>query len=302
MDWDHPYITMDPSYEAATIQAFGDLVAGGYIERKNKTVAWCASCATTLASAEIEYYERKDPSLYVTFELEPESAQCLFGKITEPIFVVIWTTTPWTLPLNRGVMVHPKAEYAVARLGDKVIFAGAQRIQALADLVGVQAEILTTIVGSELKGARAIHPFVENLTVPFVFDENVGLTEGTACVHTAPGCGPIDYEVGVKNNLEIYSPISPHGTYTAAIRPQELEGMPVADGQIWVIKKLHERGKLFHKASITHSYPHCWRCRKGLIFRATQQWFFNLEHDNLKGRALEAIARMGFNPAGGRNF
>ncbi len=302
MDWQHPYITMDPAYEAETVRSFGRLVDRGYISRSNKTVAWCASCVTTLASAEIEYYQRKDPSLYVLFECDQKTVRTVFPALTQPVSFLIWTTTPWTLPLNRAVMLNPRAEYAVAQIGDHCVIVGAQRVQALAELVGQSYTILVTCKGVDLASVFVHHPFEYERLVPCVMDESVGVAEGTACVHTAPGCGPLDYEVGVKNGLEIYSPVSPEGSYTAAIYPQELVGMPVVDGQIWAIKKLHETGKLFHKGSITHSYPHCWRCRKGLIFRATPQWFFNLEHGDLKQHALQEIAAMNFFPAGGRNF
>ena len=136
--------------------------------------------------------------------------------------------------------------------------------------------------------ARVHHPFIES-TVPIIPAQTVLLSDGTAFVHCAPGCGPEDYEIGVKNNLEIFSPISPDGKYTQDIIPQELAGMPVADGQIWVIKELAERDRLLYKTSIRHPYPHCWRCHNGLIFRATKQWFCDLSKNDLKQRALDAI-------------
>lgn len=304
MDWDHPYITMDPGYEAQTVRAFGELVAKKFIERKNKTVAWCASCQTVLASAEIEYKDRKDPSLYVLFALDQTATQHLFPRaVGKPVNLVIWTTTPWTLPLNRAVMLHPTNEYALVDFGGMLVIVGAQLVDTLAAKLNVEKKIITAFVGAHLKNAQVQHPFVDGLMVPIVFDESVGVSEGTACVHTAPGCGPIDYEIGVKNNLEIYSPISPDGKYTNDIRPLELEGMSVADGQIWVIKKLAEKGALLHKASITHSYPHCWRCRNGLIFRATRQWFFDLNQESIKQKALDAITqKIDFIPEQGRNF
>lgn len=294
MDWDNPYITMNYAYEAAIMRAFGALVRGGFIQRSNKTIAWCASCQTVLASAEIEYKDRKDPSLFVTFPM-----------VTGPFAgasALIWTTTPWTLPLNRGVMVNPNAAYVLMEVSGKKYIVGAKRAAALAEMVKAEPKILKEFSGTELLGMQLSHPFVENLMVPIVGDDSVGTDEGTALVHTAPGCGPIDYEIGIKNNLEIFSPLSPDGKYTVGIMPQELEGMPVSDGQIWVIKKLAASGNLFAKASITHSYPHCWRCHNGLIFRATPQWFFNLEQDAVKERALHAVEAMAFLPPQGKNF
>ncbi len=304
MDWDRPYITMDPGYEASTIRAFGQLIKGGFIERKNKTVAWCFHDKTVLAAAEIEYKERKDPSVYVRFELAPKDAARLFPEAKgEAVHFLIWTTTPWTLPLNRAVLMHPEAGYVLVRLGGKLTIVGARTLPKLAALIKqTESESLKTFHGSYLANAWVQHPFAK-LLVPVIFDTSVGLDDGTACVHIAPGCGPDDYELGVKNGLEIYSPIAPDGTYTEGIEPVELKGTSVTDGQGWVIKKLMEAGTLLHKESITHSYPHCWRCRNGLIFRATKQWFFNLEHEEVRQRAVDAASTaITFMPPEGREF
>lgn len=302
MDWQHPYMTMSPAYEAKTVEALGMLVDRKFIERKNKTVPWCPTDQTVLAAAEIEYKDRKDPSLYVLFELNSNDVQRIAPTNTEPMYLVVWTTTPWTLPLNRAVMMHPEAVYAVLSINGKQVIAGAELADKLTALLKVEKNVITQFKAQELEDGRARHPFIENLEVPIIFDTSVVLNEGTACVHTAPGCGPLDYEIGVKNGLEIYSPISPDGKYTHGIEPKELEGMAVIDGQIWVIKKLAERGTLFYKTSITHSYPHCWRCHNGLIFRATLQWFFNLEKENIKEKTLKAVEEITFIPAQGRNF
>jgi len=301
MDWDNPYITMAPHYEAQTVRAFGVLIEKGFIERKNKSVAWCASCATTLASAEIEYKDRKDPSLYVLFPLQQADSKRLFSEVgNAPVSLLIWTTTPWTLPLNRGVMVHPQGEYQLVEFDGQYCIVGVQVAEKIAELTKKGMRVVRTFSAQEFTGLRVQHPFIENLTVPCVFDDSVGLTDGTAFVHTAPGCGPIDYEVGVKNNLEIFSPITPDGKYSEGIFPVELIGMSVSDGQIWVIKKLAELGKLFFKTNLTHSYPHCWRCRNGLIFRATPQWFFNLQKNSVKERAIALVDTLTFIPETGR--
>ena len=323
MDWEHPYVTMSPEYEAATVRAFGIFVKKEYIERKNKTVAWCYSCETVLASAEIEYEDRKDPSLYVLFTLK--DSKKYFPEI-DSADIVVWTTTPWTLPLNRAVMLQKGASYSLIQVNEealaglkkssvsgeippkplatanKYIIVGSLVAPKFCKLLNVECKVIKEFNSSLLKDAKLEHPFVDNLVVPILLEEGVGLEEGTAAVHTAPGCGPIDYEIGVKNNLEIFSPISAEGKYTEGIQPKELEGMKVQDGQIWVIKKLAEKQKLLHKTSITHSYPHCWRCHNGLIFRATKQWFFNLNRQNIKQEALDAIEEIKFIPEQGRNF
>ena len=301
MDWEHPYKTMSKSYEAATVRAFGMLVEHGFIERKNKTVPWCPVDQTVLATAEIEYKERKDPSIYCAFDLEQEDACRLFPTINGTISVAVWTTTPWTLPLNQAVLVKPQAPYVVLSLAQRYLVVGAQVADKLCALLGQEKIVVQEFSSDLLNNLRVWHPFI-NKNVPLIFDDSVGLTEGTAFVHCAPGCGPLDYEIGVKNKLDIYSPISSDGRYTALIEPQELSDMAVADGQGWVIKKLVEMGKMIHKGSITHSYPHCWRCHNGLIFRATPQWFFNLERKNIKQRVLDAIETINFVPPQGRNF
>lgn len=303
MDWDNPYLTMSKDYEANTVRAFGNLVEKQFIERKNKTVPWCAYCQTVLATAEIEYKDRKDPSVYVLFKLDDTAARKLFPLVNNPVNFLVWTTTPWTLPLNRAVLLNPHADYQLLQLQDTYILVGEKLADRVAALSNSEKKVIATVKAEQLLNASAHHPFIENLKVPVLLDESVGLDEGTACVHCAPGCGPIDYEIGVKNDLEIYSPVGPDGKYTADIFPEELKGMAVTDGQIWVIKKLAQRRTLFQKATITHSYPHCWRCHNGLIFRATQQWFFNLEKNHIKEQVIEAIdKKISFIPPQSRNF
>ncbi len=302
MHWDKPYTTMDYSYEASIVQAFGIFYSQGYIARQLKTVPWCASCQTVLANAEIEYEERKDPSIFVQFPLETALIYSLFPQVQDaPVSLLVWTTTPWTLPLNRAVVLKPDATYALVHLLDKYVIIAHALVEKIAQTVNGQATIITTFPASLLLGKQAQHPFIADLFVPIIGDGMTSLEEGTACVHCAPGCGPIDYELGIKNKLEIYSPVNPDGTYGAAIVPQALAGMSVDDGQIWVIKKLAESHMLFFKQSIRHSYPHCWRCHKGLIFRATSQWFCDLSKHQLKDRALAAIESIAMLPVLGKN-
>ncbi len=302
MHWDKPYTTMDFSYEAKILRAFGQFVKQGFIQKKLKTVPWCASCQTVLANAEIEYAERKDPSLYVQFPLQNSVSKKLFPNFVDrEISLLVWTTTPWTLPLNRAVVLHPGAMYSLVEMNGKLVIMGAELVAKVATTAGTTASVLQIFVAEELIGQKVDHPFIHGLQVPIIGDGFVSLEDGTACVHSAPGCGPEDYEVGVKNNLEIYSPLSPDGKYTSEIVPAELTGMPVVDGQIWVIKKLAELDRILFKQSIRHSYPHCWRCRNGLIFRATSQWFCDLSQHSLKDRALAAIEKLIMYPETGRN-
>lgn len=291
MDWDHPYLTMDYSYEAAILRAFGIFVSNGYIERKNKTVPWCPSCQTVLAAAEIEHEERKDPSIYVRFPLVQSVVDAALPVLQgKEVSLLIWTTTPWTLPLNRAVTIKPDAQYVVLDVQGAYIIVGKQRADMVCGLVNVEKKIVAEIASNELlkHSPKAQHPFIDGMVVPVLADPNISLEDGTAFVHCAPGCGPEDYEIGVKNNLEIFSPVGPDGKYTVGIVPQELVGMPVADGQIWVIKKLAELNRMVYKTSLRHAYPHCWRCHGGLIFRATKQWFCDLSKNDLKTKTLAA--------------
>ncbi|MGC2310599.1 MAG: isoleucine--tRNA ligase [Candidatus Babeliaceae bacterium] len=302
MDWEHPYTTMEPFYEGRVVFAFSTLIEKNFVERKNKSVPWCMFCKTVLAMAEIEYKDRKDPSVYVLFELSADDTRRLFPALSGPVSLVAWTTTPWTLPLNRAVALRPGASYQVLEINGKLIIIAAERADDLLHKMNVEKKVVETVSADQLVGVQLIHPFVENLRVPLIADNSVGLEEGTAFVHMAPGCGPVDYDIGIKYGLEIYSPISADGKYTEDIQPAELKGISVIDGQIWVIKKLAEKGKLLFKATITHSYPHCWRCHNGLIFRATLQWFFNLHRNDIKTKAIEAIKKIHFIPEQGRNF
>lgn len=302
MDWDNPYATMDYEYEADTVRAFAKFVEDGYIERKNKTVPWCASCQTVLASAEIEYQERKDPSLFVRFPLAQETVNLLIPTCKErEVSVLVWTTTPWTLPLNRAVLLKPHIQYVVIDCDGTLVLVGSSRAQAIATMLNMPLTIVAEINADQLAGHKALHPFIQNLMIPLITDQSVLTDDGTAAVHCAPGAGPEDYEVGVKNNLEIYSPVGPDGRYDATVIPQELVGMSIADGQIWVMKTLAANNRMLHKTSLRHSYPHCWRCHNGLMFRATKQWFCDLSKNNLKESTLKAIEELQTVPENSKN-
>lgn len=305
MDWNHPYITMAPRYEASVLQVFAKLVEGGFIERKNKSIPWCASCKTALATAEIEYQDRTDPSLYILFDLTKRDAERLLPTVL-PVSIVAWTTTPWTIPLNRALLLRPGYAYRILKLPSRYLIVGADLaenlIRLLQDTVSEPITIAKTIPAEVFEGMYAQHPLTSERLVPLIFDQSVSVDEGTACVHCAPGCGPSDYEAGIKNNLEIYSPLTADGRYTTGIEPAELNGKTIIEGQKWVTERLAGLGKLLFKTQITHSYPHCWRCHNPLMFRATPQWFCDLEHDHIKENALQAIEKLEFLPAQGKNF
>lgn len=307
LDYEHAYHTMDPKYEADILRSLAVFVQKGHIERKLKTVPWCASCQTVLATAEIEYKDRKDPSIYVRFPLAKNLAQLIFPFLFEQkpnleLSLAVWTTTPWTLPLNRAVVLNPDAVY--------VVLQGTQENQAfivakdLADKVckelGIEKVELAECDAIVFNNKKVHHPFIQGLQVPVLLDDMVQVSEGTACLHSAPGCGPEDYLFGVKHSLEIFSPLSADGRYTKGIMPAELEGILIADGQKRVFQLLQDNGTLLHKASITHSYPHCWRCHNGLMFRATNQWFCDLSKNELIDRTLDEIEKTIFVPERGQ--
>jgi isoleucyl-tRNA synthetase len=302
-DYDHAYVTMNPKYEALILQAFATFVENGYIERKLKTVPWCASCRTVLATAEIEYKDRKDPSLYVLFRLPDQTARVIFPLLFEKnpnlkISLAVWTTTPWTLPLNRAVVLNPSAVYSVlqGKEANVAFVVAAERVDAVCADLGLAKDELAQADAIVFDNRRVIHPLIDDFTVPVLLDETVLLAEGTACLHSAPGCGPEDYLLGIKHGLEIFSPLSDDGKYLQGIKPASLEGMSIVDAQGAVITMLKERETLLHKGSLMHSYPHCWRCHQGLMFRATSQWFCDLAKNDLLARALKEIEQIQFVP------
>lgn len=294
-DWENPYLTMRPSYQADILRSLATFIEKGHIERKGKTVPWCFHCQTVLANAEIEYEDRKDPSCYVLFAAENKTHDGL------SLSFLIWTTTPWTIPLNRAVVLHPDSQYAIVKLDDaRAMVVGAGLVEKLSAAFDRELEVLATIHSSELVGMKVRNPVVDDLTVPVISDDSVLTTDGTACLHSAPGCGPEDYLMGVKNGLEIYSPLAPDGTYTDEVKPAALVGEPITEAQWWVLKQLKGRGALVHKTSIRHSFPHCWRCHNGLMFRATDQWFCSLSRNNLVDRSREELENVSFVPSWGK--
>ncbi|MBY0353456.1 isoleucine--tRNA ligase [Candidatus Babeliales bacterium] len=307
-DWDNPYTTMQTPYEASILESLATFVEKGFIERKGKTVPWCASCQTVLATAEIEYKDKKDPSCYVLFPLADELARKTFpfafeqNPTLKTIGFLAWTTTPWTIPLNRALVLHPTATYAVLAGPDNVGFIVAKELASkVCKELGIEQKELAEFDPVIFKGKTANSPLIDHQKSKIVLDDSVLLGDGTACVHSAPGCGPEDYVVGIKNGLEIFSPLSANGSYTNEVVPSSLAGMLITDGQWAVLKMLKERGTLLHKGSLNHSFPHCWRCRNPLMFRATDQWFCNLQQHDLVKKTVEEINEgITFVPAWGK--
>lgn len=302
-DWSQEYRTMDPSYEADILRTFAAFVRQGRVYRGKKPVYWSIPCETALAEAEIEYKDHTSISIWVRFQL-PESAGNLVGS--GPLSIVIWTTTPWTIPSNLAVAVHPELEYSVVRNGDERLIVASGCLEAFAKSAKLEnLEVLGTVKGRDLEGLEARHPFI-NRASPIVLAEYVTTDSGTGCVHTAPGHGVEDYQTGLKYGLEIYCPVSDQGTYQDDGQiPQALVGVSVLEKEGHcpanrkVLELLSESGALIHKESFKHSYPHCWRSKTPVIFRAVDQWFIDLDKDNLRARTLDAIGQVSWVPAAG---
>ena len=281
-DWENPYITYMPEYEAKQIEVFGEMAKRGYIYKGLKPVYWCPTCVTALADAEVEYHDHTSPSIYVSFKVKDDSYK--YDELKDA-FVVIWTTTPWTLPGNTGVALHPDFEYTLFRSGDKKYLVATELLEDFQKNTGVKVdEVIKTYRGIELDGVVLKHPFIDRDS-PIVFADYVTLDTGTGAVHTAPGHGLEDYETGIKYNLPIISPLDDYGRFTDEV--PEFKGMYCQDANKAIIEYLDKLGVLLGSGELTHSYPHCWRCKNPVIFRATEQWFASIE--GFKEEALKAI-------------
>jgi len=300
-DWPHPYKTMSPDYEAGVLDVFADLAEKGYVARGLRSIHWCVTCRTALAEAEIEYAPETSPSIHVRFAVEPES-RAVFGGA--PTSVVIWTTTPWTLPANVAVAVHPKLQYAVVEHDGPQ---GARRVVVALDLVtkylaavgATDHQIPLVVDGASLRGAKLRHPFLDRV-VPIVTADYVSAEDGTGCVHTAPGHGADDFATGKRENLPILCPVGPDGLYTQEVGVPSLVGTHVFKANAPILALLREKGALAAESKLEHSYPHCWRCHKPVIFRATDQWFVLVDHADLRERALDACEAVEWVPAWGK--
>ncbi|MFP4399059.1 MAG: isoleucine--tRNA ligase [Desulfonatronovibrio sp.] len=287
-EWQKPYQTMHPSYEAATARELGNFIKTGSVIRGKKPIYWCIDCETALAEAEVEYAEHTSPSIYVAFPVTDPEIKNIFPQ-AEPdrTYAVIWTTTPWTLPGNTAVAVHPELEYSLVKSADKYFILASDLVKECAEIFGWEDfEVLATVNGSKLQGVKAAHPFIDRES-PVVLADYVTLETGTGLVHTAPGHGREDYETGQKYGLEVLSPLDDQGRFLEEI--EFLAGYNVYEANPLVVERLKGRGLLLAEKRLSHSYPHCWRCKKPVIFRATTQWFVAMDKTGLRRRALEAI-------------
>ncbi|MEK3721873.1 isoleucine--tRNA ligase [Paenibacillus sp. FSL H8-0034] len=289
-DWNNPYITLQPKYEAQQIRVFGEMVNKGYIYKGLKPVYWSPSSESALAEAEIEYQDKTSTSVYVAFQVKDGK-----GKLPEDASIVIWTTTPWTLPANLGISLHPDFEYALVEVEGKKYVVAQGLLEAVSKEIGwTDVKVLSQIKGSELEHVLCQHPFYDRTSLVMVGD-HVTLEAGTGCVHTAPGHGEDDFVIGQRYNLGVLCPVDDQGHFTA--EAPGFEGMFYDKGNKVITEMLKESGHLLHMSLIQHQYPHDWRTKKPVIFRATEQWFASV--DKFREEMLEEIKKVKWTPAWG---
>ncbi|TNF46378.1 isoleucine--tRNA ligase, partial [bacterium] len=268
------------------------------VYKQKKPVYWCASCGTALAEAEVEYHDHTSPSVYVSFSLTDDPGERVPELKGIPTAAAIWTTTPWTIPANLAVAVHPDLTYVAMRSNDGALIVAEDLASHLASAMEIdEPDVIARFPGKVLEGLRAKHPLYDRESL-IVLADYVTLEAGTGCVHTAPGHGQDDYETGLKYNLEVYAPVDDEGRFTNDVG--FFAGQFVFDANQDVISKLSEMGALLAKATVEHSYPHCWRCQSPIIFRATEQWFISMAHDQLRSRSLDAINGVQWIPSWGQ--
>ncbi len=306
-DWDHPYVTMDFKFEANTVREIGRFLENGGLYKGAKPVHWCVSCATALAEAEVEYDDHTSHSIYVKFAAG-EDLTDISPELAGDVSMVIWTTTPWTIPANMAVSVGPNIEYAAVHIldagdnanlkgGEILILAEGLKDDVLA-AIGAQGEVVTRFSGSQLDKRIFRHPYLDQ-DAPILVGDHVTLEAGTGAVHTAPGHGQEDYEIGMKYNLPAFNPVGDTGVFEAGT--PVVEGRHVYQANAIMVEHLQRCGALLETSEIRHSYPHCWRCHKPLIFRATPQWFISMDANDLRNKALEEIKKTVWTPEWGEN-
>jgi len=291
--WDQPYLTMDFRYQAAIARAFGRFVEQGLVYKGKKPVHWCIHCRTALAEAEVEYEDHSSPSIYVEFPLAGASAGELGERVPalagRSVSVLIWTTTPWTIPSNLAVAFHPELDYAAYEVDGRAVIVAEGLADAVSKAVGKPLDAaVARMKGEQLEGIRFRHPLYERDSIG-VLGSYVTLDAGTGAVHTAPGHGADDFNTGKRYGLDIYAPIGPGGHFLDSV--ELFGGMRVFDANPKVEEALHARGRLWHRQVFSHQYPHCWRCHNPVIFLATSQWFISMDNVRLKPGTTGILCR-----------
>ncbi len=303
-DWENPYLTMSYGYEASIARALGEFVKKGYVYKGLKPVYWCTSCKTALAEAEVEYRDHSSPSIYVKFPVTEgffEILSELKNDLYKSAYVVIWTTTPWTLPANLAIALHPNYEYVAIYDEERrevYIVAEGRLMEFVSDCSILNYKIVARFKGKVLEYQKCRHPFIDRDSI-IVLADYVTLEQGTGCVHTAPGHGQEDYVTGQKYGLQVLCPVDGDGMFTE--EGGEFKGKHVFEANGEIVKLLKEKNMLLNVDELEHSYPHCWRCKNPIIFRATPQWFISIDKNDLRENALNEIKRVKWIPPWGED-
>ncbi|MDJ0878895.1 MAG: isoleucine--tRNA ligase [Halieaceae bacterium] len=299
-EWDDPYLTMNYTFEANILRTLAEIIGNGHLVKGAKPVHWCLDCGSALAEAEVEYQDKTSPAIDVAYVAVDQAAvQGLFGGVDSEIAIPIWTTTPWTLPASLAVSIHPDLEYSLVVHGDRSLVVATELVEAVCARIGwSDYQVAGTVAGSALEGQLLQHPFYER-QVPVILGEHVTTEAGTGAVHTAPGHGLDDYIVGQKYELEVLNPVGGNGVYLPDT--EIFGGQHINKANDNIIAELEQRGALLHVEKYQHSYPHCWRHKTPVIFRATPQWFISMSQAGLQDAAMTAIDDVSFTPDWGRS-
>ncbi|MFH0887540.1 MAG: isoleucine--tRNA ligase, partial [bacterium] len=297
-DWEHPYLTLNSSYEERVIDLFGKLAEAEYVYRGRKPIHWCVECETALAEAEIEYEDDRSPSIYVAFAIKDLKGK-LKGCETKNLSFLIWTTTPWTLPSNVAIAVNPEFDYVIIQIAGKKYLLAESLLEDVSSRLNIEDyKVIAKVRGRDLEGIVCQHPFLERDS-QVVLGDMVVSDQGTGCVHIAPGHGEEDYILGLKYDLPMVMPLDDKGRFTSEIA--FLEGKRYDEANKIITAQMKKDETLLHLEFIKHSYPHCWRCKSAVIFRATEQWFISVNHNELRSKALQAIKNTKWYPTWGEN-
>jgi len=296
-EWAEPYLTMNPDYESDVLRLLAAFFAAGNIYKGLRPVHWCPHCQTALAEAEIEYKDRSSPSIYVKFPLVSDLSKKFPTLAGKRVFVLIWTTTPWTLPANLAVAFHPEYEYVAVEVGEEVYILAQRLLPVVSEELGFKTQrVLATFPGKLMERLKARHPWIDRESL-LVLANYVTLEDGTGCVHTAPGHGHEDYLTGIAYGLEIYTPVDSEGRFVPQV--ERYGGLNVFAANPLITADMAKDGSLLKEGKISHSYPHCWRCKNPVIFRATSQWFISMDQNDLRKKALESIRNVRWIPPWG---
>ena len=297
-EWENPYLTMSEGYEAATARELARFAERGGLFKGKKPVHWCSSCVTALAEAEVEYADHTSYSIYVKFPFNGSLPAELAAFSDKALAFVIWTTTPWTIPANLGICLNPDLPYALVEVGGEYLVIAEGLVEEVAKTLAWESyRIATTFAAALFEKQACRHPLYDRPSL-IVLGQHVTLEAGTGCVHTAPGHGHDDYLTGLRYGLEIYNPVDDYGKYRLDV--EFFAGIKVNEAHTLVAEKLDAVGALLKLGKISHSYPHCWRCKKPVIFRATEQWFISMEANSLRDQALKAINDVEWIPRWGK--